>query len=153
MNRCTSPRATHRAALAGFALGALALAAGQACAQTGASNAPEASQTVTISATRRLEAIRDVPVSVVKLSTDAQLDLGAKNLIDVLATVPGVTYNQTFGKSGSGDIVIRGVTTGAVANPTVGIYIDDVPIGGTSGQNFGASAFASACSIWPASRC
>ena len=132
-----------------FALSLMALAAGQALAQS-APSAPTASsraadaaatQTVTISATRRLEAIRDVPVSVVKLSTDSQLDLGAKNLIDVLATVPGVTYNQTFGKSGSGDIVIRGVTTGAVANPTVGIYIDDVPIGGTSGQNFGASAF------------
>ncbi len=96
---------------------------------------------MTISATRRLEAIRDVPVSVVKLSTDAQLDLGAKDLVDVLATVPGVTYNQTFGKSGSGDIVIRGISTGVVSNPTVGIYIDDVPVGSTSGQNFGASAF------------
>jgi outer membrane receptor protein involved in Fe transport len=136
--------ATAGGTLPGFALGLLALAAGQVCAQSVAAadgKDAAASQTITISATRRPEAIRDVPVSVVKLSTDAQLDLGARDLVDVLASVPGVTYNQTFGKSGSGDIVIRGVTTGTVSNPTVGIYIDDVPIGGTSGQNFGASAF------------
>jgi outer membrane receptor protein involved in Fe transport len=148
MNRRTlhhgAPLAIPPALPPALALGLLALAAGQACAQAtppAGGQSAAASQTVTISATRRLEAIRDVPVSVVKLSTDGQLDLGAKDLVDVLATVPGVSYNQTFGKSGSGDIVIRGVTTGNVSNPTVGIYIDDVPIGGTSGQNFGASAF------------
>jgi iron complex outermembrane receptor protein len=117
-----------------FALTVMALAAGQALAQ---SAAPE----VTISATRRAEAIRDVPVSITRLSTDVQLELGAKDLVDVLSGVPGVSYNQTFGRSGSGDIVIRGVTTGIVTNSTVGIYIDDVPIGSTSGQNFGTSAF------------
>jgi iron complex outermembrane receptor protein len=128
---------TPRTALAAAALGVLATPA--ALAQP--SPEPQVLQTITITATRRAEAIRDVPVSVVKIDTDSQLELGAKDLVDVLATVPGVTYNQTFGKSGSGDIVIRGVTTGAVSNPTVGIYIDDVPIGGTSGLNFGASAF------------
>lgn len=149
MNRCPLRRArvgAHPAAHpARFSLGVLALAASQAWAQApaaqGETTDPGASQTITISATRRAEAIRDVPVSVVKLSTDAQLALGARDLVDVLASVPGVTYNQTFGKSGSGDIVIRGVSTGNVFNPTVGVYIDDVPIGGTSGQNFGSSAF------------
>jgi outer membrane receptor protein involved in Fe transport len=124
-------------------LGVLALAAQEALAQTPppASGATGELQTVTISATRRLEAIRDVPLSLTRLSTDGQLDLGAKDLVDVLAAVPGVSYNQTLGRSGSGDIVIRGVTTGIVTNSTVGIYIDDVPVGGSSGQNRGTSAF------------
>jgi iron complex outermembrane recepter protein len=130
----------RRSRLARAALAALLTAGGPAWAQS-APAAGSDTQTITISATRRAEAIRDVPVSIVKLSTDNQLELGAKDLVDVLASVPGVTYNQTFGKSGSGEIVIRGVTTGNVFNPTVGIYIDDVPIGGTSGQNFGSSAF------------
>jgi outer membrane receptor protein involved in Fe transport len=128
---------TRRTALAAAALSALTAPSVQA--QTAA--APQADQSITITATRRAEAIRDVPVSLTKINTDTQLELGAKDLVDVLASVPGVTYNQTFGKPGSGDIVIRGVTTGAVTNPTVGVYIDDVPIGGTSGLNFGASAF------------
>jgi iron complex outermembrane recepter protein len=138
-----------RTAKPAFALSLMALAASQALAQsvpsasTASTRAADAAvtQTVTISATRRVEAIRDVPVSITKLSTDAQLELGAKDLVDVLAGVPGVSYNQTFGRSGSGDIVIRGVTTGIVTNSTVGIYIDDVSIGSTSGQNFGTSAF------------
>lgn len=126
-----------------LALGVLTLAVGQAWAQTAPSDSAEvaATDTVTISATRRLEAIRDVPLSITKVSTDAQLDLGAKDLVDLLATVPGVTYNQTLGRSGSGDIVVRGVSTGIVTNSTVGIYIDDVPVGSSSGQNRGSSAF------------
>ena len=98
-------------------------------------------QTVTISATRRLEAIRDVPVSITKISADAGLDLGAKDLTDVLQSVPGVTYNQQRGAAGSGDIVIRGVTTGIAANPLVGVYLDDVPIGGTVGITGAANAY------------
>jgi iron complex outermembrane recepter protein len=132
-----------------FAFSLISLAVGQALAQSAPATPPAAAradeaaaaQTITISATRRVEAIRDVPVSITKLSTDAQLELGAKDLVDVLSSVPGVSYNQTFGRSGSGDIVIRGVTTGIVTNSTVGIYIDDVPVGSTSGQNFGTSAF------------
>ena len=133
----TSLIRTRRSAVSAAALAAIACP--MVWAQT--ASAPDSGQSITITATRRAEAVRDVPVSVVKIATDTQLELGAKDLVDVLAAVPGVTYNQTFGKSGSGDIVIRGVTTGAVSNPTVGIYIDDVPIGGTSGLNFGASAF------------
>ena len=126
-----------------LALSALTLAIGQAWAQGAPAGSTQAAaaETVTISATRRLEAIRDVPLSLTKLSTDNQLDLGAKDLVDVLAAVPGVSYNQTLGRSGSGDIVVRGVSTGIVTNSTVGIYIDDVPVGSSSGQNRGTSAF------------
>jgi len=49
--------------------------------------------TVTVSATRRKELIRDVPLAITKISTEEQLDLGAKDLTDVLQSVPGVTYN------------------------------------------------------------
>jgi len=85
-------------------------------------------ETVTISATRRLEAIRDVPVAITKISTDDELDLGAKSLADVLTAVPGLTYTQSLSAT-TGNMVIRGVTTGNDNNPTVGIYLDDVPVG------------------------
>lgn len=96
--------------------------------------------TVTISATRRIEAIRDVPVAVTKISADAQLELGARDLTDMLSNVPGVTFD-TRGTSDTGVVVIRGVTTGSLTNPTVGIYVDDVPIGGTSGVNNSVVAY------------
>lgn len=81
-----------------------------------------------------------MPVSITKISADAGLDLGAKDLTDVLQSVPGVTYNQQRGAAGSGDTVIRGVTTGISANPLVGVYLDDVPVGGTVGITGAANA-------------
>ncbi len=148
MNRSThrSLAATARQVAPWLALLPLAAAMGSAYAQSAPAPAERkaedaATQTVTISATRRLEAIRDVPVSITKISADAGLDLGAKDLTDVLQSVPGVTYNQQRGAAGSGDIVIRGVTTGIAANPLVGIYLDDVPIGGTVGVTGGANAY------------
>jgi len=97
--------------------------------------------TVTVSATRRKELIRDVPLAITKISTEEQLDLGAKDLTDVLQSVPGVTYNPSRGAAGTGDIVIRGVTTGIAANPLIGVYLDDVPVGGTVGITGGANAY------------
>lgn len=147
MHRTHHPFAARAAGT--LTLSVLAVAASQALAQTAPASpaAPPAAtsgsvlETVTISATRRPEPLRDVPLSITKLSPDGQLELGAKDLVDVLSSVPGVSYNQTLGRSGSGDIVIRGVTSGIVTNATVGIYIDDVPVGSSSGQNRGTSAF------------
>jgi outer membrane receptor protein involved in Fe transport len=93
-------------------------------------------EAVTVSATRRPEAIRDVPVAITKISTDAQLDLGAKDLGDILSSVPGVSYNRST-TAGTGDIVIRGVSTGVATNPAVGVYIDDVPVGAASNYTSG----------------
>jgi iron complex outermembrane receptor protein len=95
-------------------------------------------KTVTISATHRLEPVRDVPVAVYSLSADEQLELGAKNLGDILATVPGVSYDQQ-GRAGTGDVVIRGVSVGFNANPAVRVYLDDVPVGSSIGLNSGGA--------------
>jgi iron complex outermembrane recepter protein len=129
------------------AASASALAQQAAPAPAAAASAPQAqaedantAQTITVSATRRREAIRDVPISLTKISADAQLELGAKDLTDVLATVPGVSYNLQ-GKAGQGEIVIRGVATGSTANPAVAVYVDDVPVGASTNRNLGSNAF------------
>jgi outer membrane receptor protein involved in Fe transport len=134
-----------------LALTVLALSIGQAFAQSSPGAAAEEAkakeqakeelQTVTVTATRRKELIRDVPVAITKISTDAQLDLGAKEIADVLQSVPGLNYVKGPSSSAAGELVIRGVSTGVATNPTVAIYIDDVPIGGATGSSGGTDPF------------
>jgi iron complex outermembrane recepter protein len=139
----SGPKARRNA----LVLTVLALSIGQAFAQAspGATSeeakAKEEAQTVTVTATRRKELIRDVPVAITKISTDAQLDLGAKEIADVLQSVPGLNYVKGPTNSGGGELVIRGVSTGVATNPTVAIYIDDVPIGGATGASGGTDPF------------
>ena len=80
MNRSTQSflTVTSRQVAPWLALLPLAAAIGNAYAQGAPASAERkvedaATQTVTISATRRLEAIRDVPVSISKISTDSAL--------------------------------------------------------------------------------
>ncbi|MBC7938608.1 MAG: TonB-dependent receptor [Chitinophagaceae bacterium] len=108
---------------------------------TGSATATVDLDTVTISATRRTELIRDVPVSLTKISTDAQLDLGAKELADILQSVPGLNFVKGLSNASGGEVVIRGVSTGVATNPTVAVYIDDVPIGGATGSSGGTDPF------------
>jgi outer membrane receptor protein involved in Fe transport len=129
----------------------LALSIGHAFAQSspgataegakGKEQAKEESQTVTVTATRRKELIRDVPVAITKISTDAQPHLGAKEIADVLQSVPGLNYVKGPSSSAAGELVIRGVSTGVATNPTVAIYIDDVPIGGATASSGGTDPF------------
>src|SRR3546814_16266685 len=65
--------------------------------------------------------------------------MASQNLVsvqDIVARVPGLAAN-TVG-SGRVQIAIRGITTGGLNNNTVGITIDDVPLGGTTNFSYGS---------------
>ncbi|QBQ99872.1 TonB-dependent receptor [Paraburkholderia pallida] len=87
--------------------------------------------TVVVTATRRREPAREVPMQVNVLSADELQKSGAQTMSDYLSSEPGVDLNASGG-SGSGQVSIRGVTTGVQTGPTVGIYIDDVAFGGST---------------------
>jgi len=87
--------------------------------------------TVVVTANRRREPAREVPMQVNVLSSDELQKSGAKTLTDYLTTEPGVDLNNGGG-SGSGQVSIRGVTTGSQTGPTVGTYIDDIAFGGST---------------------
>jgi len=87
--------------------------------------------TVVVTATRRREPAREVPMQVNVLSADELQKSGAKTMSDYLSAEPGVDLNASGG-SGSGQVSIRGVTTGVQTGPTVGMYIDDVAFGGST---------------------
>ncbi|MDP9123889.1 MAG: TonB-dependent receptor [Pseudomonadota bacterium] len=96
-----------------------------------AASAAEAPQTVYITANRRREPAREVPMQVDRLSAVELAQGGAKSLIDYLGDQPGVDV-KTTGGPGMGAVSIRGVTTGDQTIATVGTYIDDVAYGSSS---------------------
>jgi iron complex outermembrane recepter protein len=96
-----------------------------------AASAAEAPQTIYVTASRRREPAREVPMQVDRLSADDLDKGGAKSLIDYLGGQTGVDV-KTSGGAGMGAVSIRGVTTGDQTIPTVGTYIDDVAYGSSS---------------------
>ncbi len=143
-------RVVRRPARPGLALTATAVAAASlapmlAMAQASApapaasaASAAEASQTVFVTATRRREPAREVPMQVDRLSTEDLEKAGAKSLGDYLGDQPGVDV-KTTGGAGIGSVTIRGVSTGDQTIPTVGTYIDDVAFGSSNAFAAGAT--------------
>ena len=96
-----------------------------------AASAPSTLESVTITANRRREPAREVPMQVSAIPTDQLEKAGAKTLSDYLVNIPGVDV-RTAGGDGTGAVSIRGVTTGQQTIATVGTYVDDVATGSSS---------------------
>jgi outer membrane receptor protein involved in Fe transport len=100
---------------------AVAIAADQPSGQT-----PSAGDII-VTAQKRAERLQDVPMSVTALTTSDLADKGQVRISDYLAQVPGLAaYSSSAGQT---TLAIRGVTTGGHNNPTVGVTIDDIPLG------------------------
>jgi len=89
---------------------------------------------VLVTAEKRSERIQDVPVPVTSMSADALISSNQVRLQDYYTGVPGL--NVSPATQSQTTISIRGISTGAAANPSVGITVDDVPFG-SSTQNGG----------------
>jgi iron complex outermembrane receptor protein len=88
---------------------------------------------IVVTATRRVERLQDVPVSVLAFSQEKMDAQGLKNVDDLARLSPGLNF-QRNGMSSAGnyndegsDINIRGVDSTA-GTSTTGIYIDDTPV-------------------------
>jgi iron complex outermembrane receptor protein len=82
------------------------------------------------------ERIQDVPVPVSVVDATRLSDTGQVLLRDYAHTVPG--FNVTPNFVATQNLSIRGITTGGLTTPTVGVMIDDVPFGLSSGPNANA---------------
>lgn len=86
---------------------------------------------VTVTASRRDESLQDTGMSVTALDPSEFGEAGLTTLRDIVDYSPGVYYSGGSTPSDN-SITMRGVSNFSAA-PSVGIYIDDVPIG--SGNN------------------
>lgn len=87
---------------------------------------------IVVTAEKRSAAIEVVPVSVSVLDATAMEQRHITQLADYLGSVPGLTAN--ISDQGQVGLTIRGITTGqGGGNPTVGVTVDDVPVGASAG--------------------
>lgn len=112
-----------------------ASSAGAGAAPVPAPAEDAAEQIVVVTAQSRSQQIQNVPIAVQTLSGDILKDLGAANLADVAAFVPGLAINTSQATRPS--IFLRGVGTedfGIGTDSPVGIYMDGVYTGKTGGS-------------------
>lgn len=85
---------------------------------------------IVVTAQKRPEILQDVPISISVVTGDALRQTGATQLVDVSGYVPGLQVDS-LGTPGQTTITLRGVSP-LTATPTVGIYVDDTPVGSSS---------------------
>ncbi len=112
------------------------LAASHAAADT---TATQLFEEIVVTAQKKTERLSETPLSVSVLSGEDLTRLGIYNFTDYASHIPGISF-ETEG-AGQTQINIRGISAGRTVTPTVGIYIDDVPYGGSSASaNIGGLA-------------
>ena len=108
--------------------------AGQGSPPTDNASASE----VVVTATRRSETVQNVPQTVTAVTAADLTRINAHTLGDFASFVPGLT---TISGGSTSQIVIRGVTTGFQLSSSVGLYLDDVPLGASTSFGLGATSF------------
>ena len=90
---------------------------------------------VTVTAQKREQLLEEIPMSVTVLPGDMLEKQNAFNFQDLTSLVPGLSITGSV--RGVTRITLRGINTGGVAS-TVGVYVDEVPFGSSSGLANGA---------------
>jgi outer membrane receptor protein involved in Fe transport len=98
-------------------------------------------ETVVVTANKRSEALGAVAGAVSALSGDKLGRIGAANFQDIATYLPGVSSASRG--AGENEIVVRGVAAGnegQSVSSTVGVYVDELPVGSSSAFAFGVYA-------------
>jgi iron complex outermembrane recepter protein len=141
-SRKLRPYSNHAGLKRSFGLAAAALC----CVPLtgGAQESGLAIEEIVVTAQRREETLRDVPISVSAYGQE-QLDIqGIRSIDDIQAIAPGIYFNRGgFGSDLVSSISIRGISSTAGA-ATTGVYIDDTPVmtrATIASGNFSANAY------------
>jgi iron complex outermembrane recepter protein len=118
----------HTSAASGAAI-ALLIGIG-AAPLAAAQESRAALEEIVVTAQKRSETLAEVPMSVTVLTGEWLEGQHANNFQDLVALVPGFSLQSN--RQGVSRITLRGINTGGVAS-TVGVYVNDVPFGSSSG--------------------
>ncbi|CAN5394119.1 TonB-dependent receptor [soil metagenome] len=124
---------THTSGLCALGLALVpAYASAQQTAGQSARGALESGDII-VTAQKREERLRDVPVPVTAVSASTLIDQNQTRAQDFFSNVPGV--NVQF-QNNRARLTIRGITTSPVTgNPVIGYTVDDAPYGSSTGQS------------------
>ena len=125
----SAPAFAAQEATEGQAQAAETSAAATAAAQEGEGDV------IIVTATKREEAILDIPQSVTVVGGDTLERQHATTFQDYLSQIPGLSMEQD--NPGESRLVLRGVNTGGVSS-TVAVYVDETPFGSSTGLVNGA---------------
>jgi outer membrane receptor protein involved in Fe transport len=125
------------------ACASLAVTAGLISQQAGAQHATDEpvavaqdDREILVTAQKREENLQDVPVSISVVEGEELVKSGSSQLIDFAPYVPGFAVTN-LGTPGQSRLALRGIAPlGSAAS--VGIYLDDAPIGSSTPFNNGA---------------
>lgn len=84
-------------------------------------------QEIVVSATKRDQSIQEVPLAISALDAEALANQGIRTIQDIAQYVPGLSFVTSL--PGRTTLVLRGISP-VGGQPTVGLYLDDIPIGG-----------------------
>jgi len=110
----------------------LIICGGLACAPLASAqdNAEGALEEIIVTAQKRSQALIEIPMSITVLSGESLERQQIDNFQDLVTKVPGLSL--TTSSRGVTRVTLRGINTGGVAT-TVGVYVNDVPFGSSSG--------------------
>jgi outer membrane receptor protein involved in Fe transport len=110
----------HKRILATAIAGALVAAGAQAQTEGGEA------QVITVTAQKRKEDVRKVPLAVTVLSGEALQDNHISNFVDLSTSVPNLSFSPASGPgAGLSTLQMRGISSQA-GSATVSVYLDDV---------------------------
>src|ERR1700677_5033645 len=109
--------------------GMSALAAGLLAGSALADDAPPNSDTlgeIVVTATKRETTLQETPISITAETGDDLIGRGVPDIATLAGSIPGVSF-QSVGP-GRTNFNIRGLSDTGGSSPTVGFYLDDVPV-------------------------
>ena len=84
-------------------------------------------QSVVVTAQKRAEDVKDVPISISVIGGEALEQMHINDYEDLSRAAPGVSFNSQGAASGLNNIIVRGISSTS-GSATVGLYLDDVSI-------------------------
>ena len=108
---------------------------GTAWAQGTAASGPQVEELV-VTALKRSTVLQDTPIAISAVTGETLAKMGVDNISDYAKAVPGLTLVD--GGPGARRIVIRGIQGAGEAQ--VGVYYDEVPVGGSPGTTSDSGA-------------
>jgi outer membrane receptor protein involved in Fe transport len=139
MSRLILGRKTRSGLMAFLLAGAALPLATPALAQAADSASTDKVETVIVTAEKRSEPLQKVPVAVTALTQQTLTDMGGSDLADFANVIPGLAFEND--RAGENSTTIRGISEIGGIAPSVGIYMDEIPITAVSGEQVNLKSF------------
>jgi outer membrane receptor protein involved in Fe transport len=108
-----------------------------AYAQT--ADTPDKVETVVVTAEKRAEPLQNVPIAVTALTGQTLSEMGGSDLADFAGAVPGLSFQND--RAGENSTTIRGISEIGGTAPSVGVYIDEIPVTAVTGEQINLKSF------------